>query len=92
MTIRDLKSLDEVLTEKINLGFDIGSYDILSKYSKKIKSRNFAFSIGLDFLKSSFSVKNEYFKSIRNNTIKKINSNGFIKSVFFDIANKGFRF
>ena len=34
----------------------------------------------------------EYFKSIRNNTIKKINSNGFIKNVFFDIANKGFRF
>ena len=82
----------KIIEQKISLGIDIGSYDILSEYSKEIKSRNFAFLIGLDFLKSSFSVKNEYFKSIRNNTIKKINSNGFIKSVFFDIANKGFRF
>ena len=92
MTIRDLKSLDKILKEKINLGIDIGSYDILSEYSKEIKSRNFAFSLGLDFLKTSFSIKNQYFKNIRNNTIKKINSSSFIKNIFFNIANKGFKF
>ena len=92
ITIRDLKSLDKIIEQKISLGIDIGSYDILSEYSKEIKSRNFAFLIGLDFLKSSFSVKNQYFKSIRNDTIKKINSSSFIKNVFFNIANKGFKF
>ena len=92
ITIRDLKSLDKIIEQKINLGIDIGSYDILSEYSKEIKSRNFAFLIGLDFLKSSFSVKNQYFKNIRNDTIKKINSSSFIKNVFFNIANKGFKF
>ena len=48
----------------------------------------------LEFNVSSSLTVSEFidFKSIRNNTIKKINSNGLIKSVFFDIANKGFRF
>ena len=90
--IEKTNQLKQFLEQAKQLGIDIGSYDILSEYSKEIKSRNFAFLIGLDFLKSSFSVKNQYFKSIRNDTIKKINSSSFIKNVFFNIANKGFKF
>jgi len=92
MTLRDLFSLDKLLTKKINLGLDIGSSDILLEYSKEIKLRNFAFSISLDFLKSCFSVNNKYFKNIRNDAVKKISTNKFIKSIFFSVANKGFRF
>ena len=92
MTLRDLFSLDKLLTEKIKLGLDIGSPDILLEYSKEIKLRNFAFLISLDFLKSCFSVNNKYFKKIRNDAVKKISTNKFIKSVFFSVANKGFRF
>ena len=92
MTLRDLASLEKILKEKINLGLDIGTYDVLSEYSKKIKARNFAFSVSLDVLKSTFSINNKYFKNIRNNVVKKINKNNFIKDIFFSIANKGFKF
>ena len=87
MILRDLESLENILDKKINLGLDIGSSDILSELSYEIKSRNFAFSIGVDFLKNSFS-----FKQLRNTSLKILNKNNFIKNIFFNIANKGFRF
>ena len=87
MTLRDLISLEKILTQKINLGLDIGSSDILSEFSSEIKPRNFAFSIGIDFLKNSFS-----YKKLRNDILKILNKSNFAKDIFFNIANKGFRF
>ena len=87
MILRDLESLEKILDKKINLGLDIGSSDILSELSYEIKPRNFAFSIGVDFLKNSLS-----FKKLRNNTLKILNRSNFAKDIFFDIADKGFKF
>ena len=87
MTLRDLASLEKILNKKINLGLDIGTLDILSEFSDEIKPRNFAFSIGVDFLKNSLS-----FKKLRNNALKILNRNNFAKNIFFNIADKGFKF
>jgi len=87
MTLRDLASLEEILTNKINLGLDIGSSDILSEFSDEIKPRNFVFSIGVDLLKNSMS-----FKKLRNETLKILDKSNFAKKIFFNIADKGFRF
>ena len=87
MTLRDLASLEEILTNKINLGLDIGSSDILSEFSDEIKPRNFVFSIGVDLLKNSMS-----FKKLRNKTLKILDKSNFAKNIFFNIADKGFRF
>ena len=87
MTLRDLASLEKIFTQKINLGLDIGSSDILSEFSSEIKPRNFAFSIGIDFIKNSFS-----YKKLRNDILKILNKSNFAKDIFFNIANKGFRF
>ena len=87
MTLRDLASLEKILNKKINLGLDIGSLDILSEFSDEIKPRNFAFSIGVDFLKNSLS-----FKKLRNNALKILNRSNFAKNIFFNIADKGFKF
>ena len=87
MTLRDLASLKKILNKKINLGLDIGSLDILSEFSDEIKPRNFAFSIGVDFLKNSLS-----FKKLRNNALKILNRSNFAKDIFFNIADKGFKF
>ena len=57
MTLRDLLILEKTLKSKINLGLDIGSYDILAEFSREIKSRNFVFSLGIDFIKKFFSLK-----------------------------------
>jgi len=91
MTLRDLKILNKVLTNNINLGLDIGSPDILSEFSYKAKPRNFAFSIGTDILKNTFSIKNDYFKVARNEVIKNLNKNNFVKNIFTNIADKGFK-
>jgi len=87
MTLRDLKSLKSILKNKINLGLDIGTSDILSEFSYEAKPRNFSFSIGSDILKNALS-----FKEPRNNIFKIINKNNFAKKIIFDIANKGLRF
>jgi len=87
MTLRDLASLKKILSKKINLGLDIGSSDILSEFSNEIKPRNFAFSICVDFLKNSFSLK-----KLRNDVLKILNKSNFAKDIFFNIADKGLKF
>ena len=91
MTLRDLSSLERILKNKINLGLDIGGVDILSEFSQEAKPRNFAFSMGVNLLKNSFSVKNENFKNVRNQIIKKLNKHNFFKNFLFEIADKGLR-
>jgi len=58
-----------LLKEKINLGLDIGSSDVLSEFSNKTKPRNFSFSIGSDLLKNALS-----FKKARNGIFKILNN------------------
>ena len=87
MTLKDLACLEKILTQKINLGLDIGSLDVLSEFSSKTKPRNFAFSVGVDLLKNSFS-----YKKLRNSILMILNKSNFAKDIFFEIANKGFRF
>ena len=87
MTLRDLESLEKFLNKKINLGLDIGSSDILSEFSDEIKPRNFIFSVGVDLLKNSFS-----YEKLRNKMLKILNKNNFAKDIFFNIADKGFKF
>ena len=87
MTLRDLKSLEKIMKEKINLGLDIGSSDVLSEFSNKAKPRNFSFSMGSDILKNILSLK-----KARNDIFKILNKSNFAKDIMFDVANKGFRF
>jgi len=87
MVLRDLACLEKLLEKKISLGLDIGSNDILSEFSREIKPRNFAFSVGVDLLKNSFMYKN-----FRNNTLKILNKSNLVKDIFFNIADKGFKF
>ena len=87
MILRDLACLKKILSKKINLGLDIGSVDILSEFSSEAKPRNFAFSVSVDLLKNYFS-----YKKLSNNILKILNKSNFTKDIFFDIANKGFKF
>ena len=75
------------LKNKINLGLDIGSSDVLSEFSDVTKSRNFSFSIGSDILKNVLS-----FKKARNDIFKILNKSNLAKNIIFDVADKGLRF
>jgi 2-octaprenyl-6-methoxyphenol hydroxylase len=87
MTLRDLKCLEKIIKEKVNLGLDIGSSDVLSEFSNEAKPRNFSFSVGSDLLKNMLS-----FKKARNDILKILNKSNFAKDIMFDVANKGLRF
>ena len=92
MVLRDLSSLKKILRSKINLGLDIGSPDILTEFSREVKPRNFAYSLGIDFIRNCFSIENKSFNLIRNKIITKLNKNNLAKDIFYNIANTGFKF
>ena len=92
MVLRDLASLEKTLKNKIGLGLDIGSSDILSEFSNEIKPGNFVYSLGIDFLKNCFSFQKKSFKDFRNKIITTLNKNNFAKDIFFNLADKGLKF
>jgi len=92
MVLRDLANLEKILEDKVNLGLDIGSSDILSEFSHETKSRNFAYSMGINFLKDSFTFQNESFKRFRNKIIAGLNKNNFAKNLFLNLADEGLKF
>ena len=92
MILRDLSCLEKILLSKINLGLDIGSPDILYEFTNKTKPNNFAYAMGLDILKNSFSLKNQYVMKIRNSILKTLDKNNFIKNIFLDVADRGLKF
>ena len=89
MTLRDLKSLEKTLSDKINLGLDIGSVDILSQFSDEVKPRNFAFSITIDLLRNYFNFNNKPFKNLRNEILINLNKSNIAKKIIYNFANKG---
>ena len=92
MTLRDLENLSEILNKKLSLGLDIGNSEVLSEFTNIAKPRNFAYSLGIDFIRELFSNEKYSFKGVRNKIIKRLNSNNFLKDIFFNIADKGFKF
>ena len=92
MVLRDLACLENTLTKKINLGLDIGSYDILSEFSDKMRPRNFIYALGIDFMKNCFSFEKKNFKNLRNKIIIALNKNNFLKNRFLNLADKGLMF
>ncbi len=48
--------------------------------------------MSINFLKDFFSLKNQTYKKLRNNTLKVLNKNSFAKDIFFNLANEGFKF
>ena len=92
MVLRDLTSLERILKNKINLGLDIGSSEILSEVSNETQPRNFIYSLGIDFIKNCFSFQKKSFKDFRNKIITTLNKNNFVKNTFFNLADEGFKF
>ena len=85
-------SLEKILKNKIELGLDVGSSDNLLEFSNEVGPRNFVYSFGINFIKDFFSLKNKSLKEIRNQIVKEINKNAYTKNIFYNIADKGFKF
>ena len=88
MILRDLVSLEKILKNKIALGLDIGSEDVLSEFSQAIKPRNLTYLLAIDFMKSFFSIQEKNFKNFRNTIIANLNKNNITKYFFHSLMIK----
>ena len=53
MTIRDLKTLIQIIKEKINLGLPLDG-SVNEEFEKKLKHKNYIFSSGIDLIHEFF--------------------------------------
>ena len=63
MTIRDIKTLNNILSQKINLGMNIDK-NIFNEFEKETKSKNSVFSFGIDFIHEFLNLIKTIFQKI----------------------------
>jgi 2-octaprenyl-6-methoxyphenol hydroxylase len=91
MTIRDIKTLSEVIQKKIDLGMQLDS-SILHDFEKETKSKNFFFSNSVDFVYEVFNFDKKTKNKSFNKILKMIGKNTILKNYFIKLADKGLNF
>ena len=91
MTIRDIKILTKIISEKIELGLPLDS-SINNEFEKITKHKNFIFTNGIDFVNEFFNVERKVKNSILSNSVRLVGNSHLIKKVFTKIADKGILF
>ena len=91
MTIRDIKTLSEVIQNKINLGMQLDS-TILADFEKKTKNKNFIFSNSIDLIYKVFNFDKKLKSKNFNKILKIVGKNKSLSSFFIKIADKGLNF
>ncbi len=91
MTIRDIKFLIGIISDKIELGLPLDS-SVCKEFEKKIKHKNFIFSNGIDLIHEFFTLESKVNNKIVGNTVKYLGQNNSINKLFVKIADKGLVF
>ena len=88
MTLRDIKILNKIISEKINLGLPLDS-SVNSEFEKITKHTNFLFSNGIDFIYEYFNLEKNMNNKILSKSINLIGKNSYLNKMFTKIADKG---
>ena len=91
MTIRDIKILNEIIQNKIDLGLPLDSA-LNNEFEKNQKHRNFIFSSGIDLIHEFFNLERKSNNDFLSKSIQYLNRNRRIKNYFTTIADKGVLF
>jgi len=91
MTIRDIKILNNIILNKINIGLPLDS-TINSEFENYQKHKNFIFSSGIDLIHEFFNLERKTKNDFLSKSIKIINKNSAINKIFTNIADKGLLF
>ena len=59
MTIRDIKELVRIITNKLELGFSLDD-TVCAEFEKNTKYKNFIFSNGIDFIYEFFNLESKF--------------------------------
>ena len=88
MTIRDIKSLSEIIQEKINLGLQLDS-STLEEFQMKTKNKNFIFSSGIDLIYELFSFDRKTNGKNLNKIVKTFGTNRKFMNLIIKLADRG---
>ncbi len=91
MTVRDIKTLLEIIQIKIDLGLPINS-SVNEEFQKKTKHRNFIFSNGVDFIYEFFNYDGKTKNNFLINSLKYMGRKDSINNMLKKIANNGLNY
>ena len=91
MTIRDIKTLTNIIKDKINLGMSIDS-SVNMEFEKKLRHKNYIFSNGIDLIHEFFYFERKFNSSALTKSIKLIGRNPSLNKMFTTIADRGINF
>ena len=89
MSLRDIKCLSQLIDEKTDLGLDLDT-TICHEFEKKMKDKNFIFSVGLDWIYEIFNIESKTKNEVLIKSINFLGKNKFLNSFFKKYADEGF--
>ena len=91
MTIRDIKILNEIIQNKIDLGLPLDSA-LNNEFQKNQRHKNYIFSSGIDLIHEFFNLERKSKNNFLSKSIKYLNRNSSVNKIFTNIADKGILF
>ena len=91
MTIRDIKTLINIINNKIFLGLPLDS-SVSEEFENISKHKNFIFSNGIDLIHEFFNFERKTKNTLLSKSIQKIGNNPSINKMFAKIADTGILF
>ena len=91
MTIRDIKTLLEIINNKLNLGLPIDS-SVCKEFEKKTRHKNFIFSTGIDFTYEFFNLERRIKSNFLSKSVQSVGKNVTINKIFTKLADEGLFF
>jgi 2-octaprenyl-6-methoxyphenol hydroxylase len=88
MTIRDIKTLSEIIQNKIDLGMQL-DHSIFKEFEKKTQYMNFIFASGVDFIYEIFNFDKKIQSEKLSRFLKFFGKNKTLSNIFIKLADKG---
>ena len=86
MTIRDIKSLSNIIDENIDLGIDDGEI-IAKKFEKTNKHLNFVYGLGIDTINSFFKLDSKLNHNLSERIFKILKGNKYLNNYATFMSN-----
>ena len=88
MTIRDIKTLLEIINTKLSLGLPLNSF-VFKEFEKKSRHKNFLFSSGIDLVQEFFTIERKTKNKFLSKSVQLIGKNRSLNKIFTKIADEG---
>lgn len=88
MVIRDIKVLSELINLRNNVGIQLDN-SIFLEFEKKMRSKNYLFSNGIDFIYEFFNFESKVKNRIMSKSVQFLGKSKIVKKAFMNLADNG---